>query len=83
MSFIEDVKTLSSGKWTATRMLIDCNSKQANKVVKRKRLLMNNPKEEIPNLAINNMLDILGEWEGTAILSSFTGYEENRVVTGK
>jgi hypothetical protein len=81
MSFIEDVKTLSSGKWTATKDVNQtANSKQANSSSKKEKAVNEqSQKEEIPNLAINaTMLDILGEWEGTAILSSFTGYEENR-----
>jgi hypothetical protein len=33
----------------------------------------------LPNLAVYaTILDIIGEWEGTATLTSFTGYEENR-----
>lgn len=37
--------------------------------------------EDLPNLAVYaTMLDIIGEWEGTATLTSFAGYEENRAL---
>ena len=81
MSIIEDVKTLASGKWTATKDINQTvDTKQANSSSKNEKTVNGQAtKEVIPNLAVNaTMLDILGEWEGTAILSSFTGYEENR-----
>ena len=78
MSFVDDVKTTASGKWTATKDVDQsADTGQAN----GGEMNANNKgaQEEYSNLAVYaTMLDILGEWEGTAILSSFTGYEENR-----
>jgi hypothetical protein len=78
MSFIDDVKTTASGKWTATKDVNQSSDTgQANS--SKKNATDKGTQEEYPNLAAYvTILDILGEWEGTAVLSSFTGYEKNR-----
>lgn len=81
MSFIDDVETFASGKWTATKdinKIVDTT--QENSSSKRDKTVDEESIEEVnSNLAVYaTVLEILGEWEGTAILTSFTGYEENR-----
>lgn len=81
MSFIEDVKTLASGKWTATKDINQTvDTAQANSSSETKKNVNDKGTQEAySNLAVYaTMLDILGEWDGTATLTSFTGYEENR-----
>lgn len=81
MSFIEDVKAFASGKWTATKDINQTfDTTQSISNSEPKKTVDFEVKEEVnSNLAVHaTMLDIIGEWEGTATLTSFTGYEENR-----
>ena len=81
IDFIEDVKTFTSGKWTATKDINETDDTMQGKSKKEKNDKSKASEESIPNLAVNaTILDVIGEWEGTAILSSFTGYEENRAL---
>lgn len=75
MTFIEDEKTTATGKWTATKEIKQTADNAPGNSSKPDK----NDTEDLPNLAVYaTMLDIIGEWEGTAVLASFTGYEENR-----
>ncbi len=81
MSFIDDVKTIASGKWTATKDINQTvDTAQGNSSSETEKTVNSEATEEvISNLAVfATMLDIMGEWEGTAILSTLTGYAENR-----